>query len=302
MRKNRKGAFIINKKLKLGLKGDVSKEQVENRLEQKGINIYEIHLKEDDLFGQKYKELDQLIADIKAKGIKVYLHHPMTIQDHTLHVNDLNSIRSDYFYLTTRMLVELCEKHDIYVVVHINYGSDGENIGKYNELEEPEYADKNSLIQTVSNMLTVDETIGKGRILWENGIVGVGAYREDLVLAHLIAGTDLKLCFDISHAFITLHGNNHKLQEAIWLLNDNIAYYHVVDSIGKIHDSLVIGEGLTDFPGIIKYITEKDYIYEIVLNDLTDCTEMMKSHQVFQSIYQELIPHHYGCYLCEQGS
>lgn len=267
----------------------MSKEQVKDRLQQEGIDIYEIHLQEDDLFGQKYKELEQLIRDIQAKGVKVYLHHPMTIQGQTLHVNASNSMRSDYFNLTTRMLVELCEKHDIYVVVHINYGSDKISQGKHDELEEPEYADKNSYIQTVSNMLSIDRKIGKGRILWENGIVGVGAYREDLMLAEIMGGTELKLCFDVSHAFISLHGNNEKLKQTMDILEDNIAYFHVVDSMGEIHDSLVIGEGNIDFPNLYNQVIEKDYIYEIGLKNFNDCSEMVESHFRFESFKYEMI-------------
>jgi len=272
------------KKLKLGLKGDVSNTQVSNRLQQE-MDIYEIHLHEDDLFGAKYKYLDNLITGIQSTGVKVYLHQPMMIHGQMLHVNAVDSKIADYLTLSTRILVELCEKHDIYTVVHMNYTSPENN--PFREVQHPR---REALIETIQNMIAFDEHIGKGRILWENGIMGVGGYMPDLELARLLSKTSLKLCFDVSHACISLNGDNDKLVETIEVLKENIEYFHVVDSMGKKHDSLIIGQGIIDFERIQDYILEKDYIYETGLADFNDCNEMMESHRVFREMY--ILPVH----------
>ncbi|KGR76399.1 sugar phosphate isomerase/epimerase family protein [Ureibacillus manganicus] len=268
------------KSFKLGLKGSSDPKQIENRLSQEGIEIYEFHLVEDDLFGARLKHLESSIAKLKEHGVRVYLHHPMAIQGKWLHINDENSIAADFFKLSTRILVDICERFDCYVVVHWNYG-----MLQNNQLVvEQEVPDKKSLIQTIARTIAYDERYGKGRILWENGIRGVGAFRNDFALANLIVDTPLKLCFDVSHGFISMNGDNESLFKTIELLQNQICYYHVVDSMGKTHDSLMIGQGEIDFRRILPFILEKDYIYEIMLGDNEDCWEMVESHRVFRGL------------------
>nr|WP_198044841.1 sugar phosphate isomerase/epimerase [Lysinibacillus timonensis] len=270
------------KALKLGLKGSTAPRQIENRLAQKGIDIYEFHLVEDDLFGKRLKELEFAIMKLKENGVKVYLHHPMRFQGIWLHINDETSITSDFYKLSTRILVDLCERYDCYVVVHWNYG-----ILKNESVVEHEISDKKSLLHTINRTIQFNEKYGKGRILWENGTKGIGAYRKDFILANLIVGTPLKLCFDISHAFISLNGDNNLLYKTIRMLQNNIHYYHVVDSKGKFHDSLVVGNGLIDFPRILPFILEQNYIYEIELANYLDCKEMLESHRVMKEIAEK---------------
>lgn len=263
----------------LGLKGAIENNQFLNRINQPDIAVFEFHLNEDDLFGVKLQHLKEKIELMQSINVKVFLHHPMTIHGEYLHVNNIDSKTAEYFLLSTRILVEICEEFDIYVVVHVNYG----NAVTGNEL----IADKDSVIKTVSRMLMIDEKYGKGRILWENGIAGVGAYRKDFYLADAIAGTSLKLCFDISHAFISLNGDNDRLVQLMAYLEPNIVYYHVVDSMGETHDSLMIGDGRINFHQLHPFIFAKDYIYEIGLSDLDNCKEMLVSHARLKSIMYE---------------
>lgn len=263
--------------LKLGLKGSTDPKQIENRLSQKGIDIYEFHLLEDDLFGARLKNLESAISRLREQGIRVYLHHPMAIQGKLLHINDKISIAGDFFKLTTRILVDICERYDCYTVVHWNYGRLQNQM-----VVEQEVADKKSLIHTISRTIDFDERYGNGRILWENGVRGVGAFRNDYTLANLIVDTPLKLCFDVSHAFISLGGDSDALFKTMELIQDQICYYHVVDSLGVKHDSLIVGHGRIDFPRILPFILEKDYIYEIMLADHEDCWEMVESHRVME--------------------
>lgn len=268
--------------LKLGLKGSTDPKQIENRLSQKGIGIYEFHLVEDDLFGEGLKNLESAILKLREREIRVYLHHPMAIQGKLLHINDSLSVAGDFLKLSTRILVDICERYDCYAVVHWNYGRLENQM-----IVEHEVADKKSLIHTISRTIDFDEKYGKGRILWENGIRGVGAFRNDFTLANLIVDTPLKLCFDVSHAFISLGGDNDALYKTVELLQNHVRYYHVVDSLGERHDSLTVGHGRIDFPRILPFILEKDYIYEIMLADQEDCREMVESHRVVEEMARE---------------
>lgn len=262
---------------KLGLKCSIKSSQFQNRMEQENVSVIELYLNEGDLFGENYELLKNRIRLIKEKGIEVVLHHPWRIHNVFLNVSYRNSKEEDYFLLTTRILVELCEDFDAHAVVHMSYGDESLKL-------EPNPS-KDVIIKTVARMLEVDETIGKGRIYWENGTHGNGAYFDNEYLVDAIVGTSLKLCFDISHAFISLKGDNQHLIETIARLEPNIAYYHVVDSMGKVHDSLIIGDGRIDFGGILyQMIVEKPYIYEVGLSDMNDCEEMIKSHQYMLEI------------------
>lgn len=212
----------------------------------------------------------------------MYLHHPSSINGELLHINAKDSIRASYFELSTRIIVDLCETYDIYTVVHWDY-STPENLeanrqGQENPFTESEY---HSLLERT---LAFDRVIGQGRILWENSTVGIGAYRNDFQWAEMVAHTDLNLILDISHAFISLKGNNDDLERLMHLLKDNVKYFHVVDSMGKTHDSLPIGQGGIDFARIKPFITPHNYIYEVGLSDIHDCTEMVESHHHFSQL------------------
>lgn len=260
------------KEPKLGLKCSIQPSQFQNRLEQENVSLIEIHLNEADLFGENYEILKTRIRQIKEKGIEVVLHHPMRIHNVCLNVAYRDCKEADYFSLTTRILVELCEEFDAHTVVHMSYGD--------KSLKLERNPSKDVIIQSVARMIEVNETIGNGRIYWENGIHGNGAYFENEYLVDALAGTSLKLCFDISHAFISLKGDNQRLIETMARLEPNIAYYHVVDSMGVVHDSLTIGDGRINFEGVVyQMIVERPYIYEIGLSDVNDCREMMESHQ-----------------------
>lgn len=234
---------------------------------------------EDDLFGQKRKDLERWIRWMKHQGLNVYIHHPQDINGGLLHINSKESIIGSYFELSTRILVEISEKYDCYTVVHWNYGADKKV--QHQEIPVKESYSMSEIEFLVEKTEEIDRHIGKGRILWENPSAGIGAYRDDFVLAELIAQTSLSLTFDTSHAFISLKGNNNKLEDTIKLLEHNIAYYHVVDSMGLVHDSLPLGDGRIDFARLKPYIIEKDFIYEIDIKNINDAREAVASHHYF---------------------
>lgn len=273
---------IPQKRTKLGLKGSTNPRQLLDRITQRDIDIFEFHLNEDDLFGEKREELEYWMQYSRNKGIQVYLHHPPYINGVTLDVMASDSIMASFFELSTRILVDLCEKYDCYTVVHWNYSAFTEKEHEEARLKNQHH--KAKLDALIKRTLDVNEQIGKGRILWENSIAILGTYLNDFLWADMLAQTDIKLTFDISHAFISLKADNDALLKTIDKLQHNIQYFHVVDSMGETHDSLPLGEGLVDFKQLKPYIIKHNYIYEVGLGDFNHCKEMLKSHRVFQSI------------------
>ena len=285
--------------LKLSTKGGTDSVQVDNRIKYK-TEVYEFHLNEDDLFGEKYINLRKQIERLQDLGIKVFLHQPMKIRNTFLHVNKTgNSIEGNFLNLTTNLLIDLCKEYNLRCVVHLNYGTINDDV-----LEEAVFANKSDYILTVSNVLRFLETFDPERkyLMFENGVIGTGAYRKDMYLANLIKDTDIPLCVDISHLAISLNQHlegvvfenkeievkelNDYIFNTLTLLNDNIVYYHVVDSVADngLHDGLCLGDGVVDWSRIKELILEKDYIYEIGLKDFKDCVEMVEAHNYFKNI------------------
>lgn len=269
-------------KLKLGLKGSTDPRQILNRLAQPDIAIYEFHLVEDDLFGEKREQLEYWIHHLRGRGIQVRLHHPAYINGVKLDVMETDSIAASYFELSTRIIVELCETYDCYTVIHWNYSEFSDE--EYDEKLRLQQHKKPALEELLARTLDVDTRIGKGRILWENSIAILGTYLNDFMWAEMVAQTDLTLTFDISHAFISLNGDNDALERTIQILQDNIKYFHVVDSMGETHDSLPLGEGRIDFKRLKPYITQCNYIYEVGLVDINDCKQMVESHAFLSNL------------------
>lgn len=271
--------------MKLGLKCSIDEKQLLDRLE-KNPDIIEIHLNEDDLFGNNKKRLIYIIELIQSKNIKVYLHQPMKINGMCLNIIAKEPIRQHYLELTTIILKEICLKYNIKCVIHMNYG---QTIYDY----ERKTATVDDYLYLVSQTLQFLNRHDKNRefILIENSCDGIGAYRDDYLLASIISKTDITLCFDVSHAYISLDDKsieemNKALFETVEILKDRIEYYHVVDSEGlnSFHDSLELGKGTIDFMKLKSFIVEKDYIYEVGLSNISNCEEMIKSHNYFKNL------------------
>lgn len=276
--------------MKLGLKCSISDSQFYERLSNFP-DIIEFHLNEDDLFGNNRKILESRIEECLDNDIKVYLHQPMKICGDFLNVMAIEPLRIHYLELTTILLKDICLKYGIKCIIHMNYGTLKREYEMYNKELDVELIYNNLLNITLDFLDRHDKD--REFILIENSINGWGSYKEDLILAKLLSETDIRLCLDTSHAFIsfdnlTAEGKNNSLLETLKILNNNIDYYHVVDSSclvnPKIHDSLNLGVGLIDWNLIKEYIINKDYIYEVGLINQENCIEMVESHNYFSSI------------------
>lgn len=284
--------------LKLGLKCAIDDAGFDDRMKENP-DVLEFFLREEDLFGTHYDVLVRRIKEAQAKGIRIVLHQPMRIKGRWMSINKKNCIEEDYLRVTTALMMGLCKKYGLKCVVHFNYG---ELPSK--QAEEAIFATESHYKKTIENACNFMETFDPEgtHIVLENGILGAGCYRKDMVFANLLKETNLPLCMDVSHLAISLnefedtphhvyteeeiHELNNYVGKTIALLKENIQYYHVVDTkaANRGHDSLSLGDGVIAWEKIKPYILEKDYIYEIGLKDLNRCDEMIASHEFFKKI------------------
>lgn len=127
-------------------------------------------------------------------------------------------------------------------------------------------------------------TIAPDNVVFENGMSPVMSYGDPEFEEQLLA-LQLPLAYDISHAFISLHGDNDRLIDSLQRLQPLVKHYHLVDSMGRHHDSLPLGQGKIDWQRVLRKINpQATWIYEIGLNDQADCREMMASHQYLEQL------------------
>ncbi|MCM2535919.1 TIM barrel protein [Neobacillus pocheonensis] len=251
--------------LKLGLKCSYYTEQLYDRLQYKP-DIIEFHLNEDDLFGDKRKQLENTITMLSGQGCDVYLHHPSKYNGRYLNI--ITEQKEDYlfYHLSTRILANICLTHSIKCVIHPHYlPTAASTINKEN-------TDK--MVNEIKQILSY----GRDVFLWENSIHGLFTAQNPNWLDEIVRPLNLPLAYDISHAFISFKGNNRLLLDQIEKLDSYIQYFHVVDSEGQKHDGLQLGTGRINWKSILPFLTSRPYIYEINLKDITDAVEMYESH------------------------
>lgn len=261
--------------LKLGLKCSYRPEQLYERLGYRP-DIIELHLLDEDLFGQKRQQLEAAISMLTTHGYEVYLHHPTKYNGKFL--NMIHPEQEDYlfFHLSTRILAEICLSHNIKCVIHPHYLPSNESaINNEN---------RDKLFHEISGILTY----GREAFLWENSVVGVFTAENPDWFEDFIRPLHLPLTYDISHAFISFRGNNQLLIEQIRKLDSYIKYFHVVDSEGQKHDSMVVGTGRINWKPILPFLQNRPYIYEIILKDQTNAIEMLQSHHYLTELSEKL--------------
>jgi sugar phosphate isomerase/epimerase len=260
--------------LKLGLKCSYHPEQLYDRLKYRP-EIIELHLVDEDLFGQKRRQLEATISMLKTLGCEVFLHHPAKYNGRFLNIIHEQQEDHLFYHLSSRILAEICLTHSVKCVIHPHYlPTDSSAI-------TPENRDK--LFHEISGILAY----GREAFLWENSIVGLFTAENPNWFEDFIEPLELPLTYDISHAFISFKGNNVLLLEQIKKLHSYIQYFHVVDSEGQKHDSLTVGTGKIEWKPILPFLMTRPYIYEITLKDQTDAVEMIQSHQYLMKLANE---------------
>lgn len=268
----------------LGLKGSSDRQQIDDRLQYHPV-VYEFYTDTADFTPAGYHHLYEAIQYVQAHGINhIVLHHPMKFHNHHA---DVVAPEKDYPDLyrfietTTEQLIRLGDDLNVQVLVHGGYS--GPEVQHMVDL----YPNVSAARQAVYHRLDRFARAGKDHIMFENSIAPVFAYghpnQENEILSH-----HYRLAFDTSHCFIELHGDNHGLQSSLKHLAPAVVHYHLVDSLGQVHDSLPLGQGKIDWSAVVPLLNPKaTSIYEINLQDQNDCHEQLISHRYLVNIAQE---------------
>lgn len=233
--------------------------------------IIELQLFEKDLY--QPERLVRIIRMLKKKGIKVYLHHPMRFRGQFLDILSEDRQRREFYDWSCGILTQVCKLEQVKCVVHAHYAG-----------TECSELDHFRLGKRLRNRIgRFAEEAGEW-FLWENTIQGLFSQENPYFISELVKPLGLSLCLDISHSFISLKGDNEKLQQGLAEALPFAAYYHVVDSMGEGHDSLPLGLGKVDWNGVRPYLAGKDFIFEIGLEDVYDCTPMIQSAEYLATL------------------
>ncbi|GAW99090.1 sugar phosphate isomerase/epimerase family protein [Secundilactobacillus mixtipabuli] len=259
---------------KLGLKASTSMAQVNERLQYHPA-VFEFYTDEHDMTKNGLTHLEEMIKYVQSFGIsQIVIHHPMAYAHHhnEVAVSALKDPAGYQFMMSSaEALIELARKLNVQVLIHGGY-SDKEAVVN-------SYGDFATARQVIFARLDYFQKMGGDHVMFENSISPAFDYGDETIEETVIAH-HYRLCYDISHGFIVLHGNNEKLVKSIARLAPQTVHYHLVDSMGQHHDSLELGKGKIDWQQVMKVINPKaTSIYEIDLADQNDSREMRASHE-----------------------
>ena len=269
----------------LGLKGNSSREQIDDRLRYQP-QVYEFFTAANDFTPAGYQHLREAIQYVQSRGVRhIVLHHPMSFGEYHA---DVVAPEKEYPELyrfiekTTTQLLCLADDLDVQVLVHGGYA--GPTVEHMVALYPSVQAARDAVYQRLDRFARA----GGDHIMFENSIAPVFAYgdpaQEDEILAH-----HYRLAFDTSHCFIELHGDNQGLQASLSHLAPDVVHYHLVDSLGQTHDSLTLGTGKINWAGVLPRMnTQASSIYEINLHDQGNCQEQLASHAYLSLLAAQL--------------
>jgi sugar phosphate isomerase/epimerase len=254
------------------LKMAIQPEQIQDRLKYHP-EIVELHLNESDLYHLDHTV--KVIQEIKEKGIKVYLHHPSKFKGNYVDIISSNSEVRDYYDWSSKVLAAICKQEQIKCIIHCHYA----------QSESSDFSDKETRIKMrkrVEQILALSEDT----FLWEDTIKGIFSAENPHLLDEMVKPLNLPLNIDVSHSFIALKGDNELLQKQLEQFDPYVKYFHLVDSMGKFHDALPLGQGKIDWKMVKRYVKDKDFIFEIDLRDskFLDCTKMIESAKYYNNL------------------
>lgn len=254
------------------LKTGLNLEHIQDRLKHNP-EIIEFHLVDQDLYDPE--TIINRIRLVKSTGTKVYLHHPMTYRGQYIDIISSDSTIRDYYDWSCKQLAQICRQEEIQCIIHAHYGAT-ENLDVNDKHKRWE------LRQRIEQILKICEVC----FLWEDSSKGLFSQQNPYLLKELIEPLQLPLNIDISHSFISLRGDNIKLEATLEKMHEHARYFHLVDSMGTHHDSLPLGKGKIDWGMVKPFVKDKDFIFEIDLKDTdyTDCTPMIQSARYFDGI------------------
>lgn len=267
----------------LGLKAGTEANQVNDRLKYSP-DVFEFFTNENDFTPEGLKRLEYDIQWVKADATsKIILHHPMRYRNEFTELvapeNAFPELRK-FIYQSTENLLQFAFDYNIQVLVHGSYARHTQFfIDMYPNLEDAR--------QSVFKQLDRLAKLGQKHIMFENSISPIFYYgdehEEDDILER-----GYRLAFDTSHCFIKCKGDNRQLQKSLMHLQSQVVHYHLVDSMGKKHDSLTLGQGKIDWRKVLPLLNSKaTSIYEINLSNQEDAKEQVESHEYLSNVYSD---------------
>ncbi|MCH5463024.1 TIM barrel protein [Lactobacillus sp. LC28-10] len=263
----------------LGLKASTSLEQINERLQYKP-SVFEFYTDAHDMTTNGLAHLEEMVKYVQSTGIRhIVIHHPMAYDHHhnEVGVSALKDPAGYQFMMSSAdALIELAIKLNVQVLIHGGYSDKDAVINAFGDLETAR--------KVIFARLDYFQNIGGHHVMFENSISPTFDYGDEEIEEAVIAH-HYRLCYDISHAFIVLHGDNDKLVKSIAHLAIQTVHYHFVDSMGLQHDSLQLGKGKIDWQQVMKVVNPKaTNIYEIDLEDQNDSREMRASHDYLTNL------------------
>lgn len=263
----------------LGLKASTSLEQIDERLQYQP-SVFEFYTDAHDMTKNGLAHLEEMVKYVQSAGVRqIVIHHPMAYDHHhnEVAVSALKDPAGYQFMMSSAdALIELAIKLNVQVLIHGGY-SDQEAVVN-------SFGDFKTARKVIFARLDYFQKMGGDHVMFENSISPAFDYGdeeiEETVMAH-----HYRLCYDISHGFIVLHGDNDKLVNSIARLAPQTVHYHLVDSMGQHHDSLQLGKGKIDWQRVMKVVNpQATNIYEIDLADQNDSREMRASHEYLTNL------------------
>lgn len=275
--------------MQLGVKSDIKETNIDNRLKHKP-DTYEFYLTWDNI--ENPQDIIRGIEKLQKAGVKnIILHQPMFRYNSKKMFNlfiDRDrepELFKDIMY-STLTLVNIAEKYEnVKVLLHMYYGGYERDIS----VDINRYTHEETLQNIQRNIRELQGYTDK--IVYENGISGKLAYTEQEMIDFIIEN-NIPLCYDISHAYLSMYNldvsdtvKNKKLIKSLIQLKTNIKHYHLVDTLGVEHDGLPLGKGLINLVDVKANLNHfATSIYEILLEDVTECEVMIDSHKYMMGL------------------
>lgn len=269
--------------MQLGLKASTDERQIDNRLMHHP-DVFEFHLTDDDFTPAGWAHFQQMVAKVQAVVPKVVFHHPMKWHGIRceLCVNKLAFPQLyDFVMASSSQLIAYAQQVHAVALIHGGYAL---HPGEHDFASD--WPDLATAQKVVLGRMVDFAAMAPDNVVFENSLLPIFAYGDPAFEERLLQ-LQLPLAYDVSHAFIYVHGDNNKLIASMRHLRPFVRHYHLVDSLGQHHDSLVLGQGAINWKRVLHAMNSNaSLIYEINLADQLDCSEMLASHWYLEGLAQ----------------
>ncbi len=280
---------------KLGLKSSINSSQYQSRLDQNP-DFFEFYLTFDDVINHPnniQKAID--IVKEKVNPEKIILHHPSSTplgknnSTYNPNKNKKEQKQYNFFMITSEILANLTIKNNVFMLLHGGYSlNKRSDKPDYDSIYKKPYDKEHRYIDIIKSRINYFKNISANHLMLENSISTLFSFGK-LEFDNEVKFLGVPLVYDISHAFIRLNGNNNELIKSLKRLKPFISHYHIVDSMGKKHDSLTAGEGKINWEKIIPALNQNaSYIFECKEDDLNKVDNELKSYVYLKKIQDKL--------------